>query len=92
MLQRPNKPRLPLKRALRRYWPWLACLVASGVVIFLVPGVRWPLEAPLFLVGAFVALWPVLKLDAPYSFWVVGCVLYFFVPFVIGAIIVLSQG
>jgi hypothetical protein len=56
----------------------------ASAVIFAYPGAKEhaSLMAAVFLVGAFVAMVPWLFFDAPYSFWVVACVLWFCSPFI----------
>ena len=91
MFQRSARPRLPLKRALALYWPWLSGLVVAGTLTFWTPtGYRpfGPLGLIVFFGGAFMAMWPTLKLDAPYSFWIVACLLWFCIPFVMAVVAV----
>jgi len=79
MFRSNQKLRLPLKTALRVYWPWLSGLVIAAALIFLVPPVSSHHTAMLvvFFAGALPAMWPSLAKDAPYSFWMVACVLWF---------------
>jgi hypothetical protein len=39
-----------------------------------------------FFSSAFAAMWPWLAKDAPYSFWIFACLLWFLSPFVYGLI------
>jgi len=79
MNSRNSKLRLPLRTALKLYWPWLSGVVVAGILIFCVPAVSANHTAVLgvFLAGLLPAMWPSLAKDAPYSFWVVACVLWF---------------
>ena len=79
MFQRYSGPRLPLKAALKAYWPWLLPLVLCSAVIFFVPNAsaHFELVSLLFVVSAGSAAWPWIKHDAPYSFWMFGVGLWF---------------
>jgi VIT1/CCC1 family predicted Fe2+/Mn2+ transporter len=56
----------------------------ASAVIFAYPNSKEhpTLMAAVFFVGAFVSMVPWLFFDAPYSFWVVACVLWFCSPFI----------
>jgi hypothetical protein len=79
MFRSKPKLRLPLKMALRAYWPWLGGIVIAAALIFLVPPVSSNDTAVLvvFSAGVLPAMWPCLVKDAPYTFWIVACVLWF---------------
>ena len=79
MFQRHSGPRLSLKAALKRYWLWLLPLVLCSGIIFFVPNsaAHSYLIAVLFFAAAASAGWPWFKYDAPYSFWMFACVLWF---------------
>ena len=79
MFQRHCGPRLPLKAALKAYWPWVVPLVLCSAVIFFVPNsTAHPLlVSVLFFLSAASAGWPWLRHDAPYSFWMVAVGLWF---------------
>jgi hypothetical protein len=84
MIWNLRRPRLTLRAALRSYWPWLAVQLFASAVIFTFPGFR---EHPssmgvAFFVGLFAAMIPYLFFDAPYSFWMLACLLWFCSPFV----------
>ena len=70
---------MPLKAALKKYWPWLLPLILCSAVIFFVPNsaTHVRLIATLFSVSAASAGWPWVRYDAPYSFWIFACVLWF---------------
>jgi hypothetical protein len=93
MIGNPRRTRLPLRVALRSYWPWLAALLFASAVIFAFPGAQQhpSLMAAVFFVGAFAAMIPWLFLDAPYSFWIVACVLWFCSPFIFAIVSVLFR-
>jgi hypothetical protein len=84
MIRKLRRTRLPLRQALRSYWPWLAILLFASAVIFAFPGskVHPQLMGAVFFVGIFAAMIPWLIFDAPYSFWIVACVLWFCSPFI----------
>jgi hypothetical protein len=56
----------------------------ASAVIFAYPSAKEhpSLMAAVFFVGAFVAMVPCLFFDAPYSFSVVACVMWFCSPFI----------
>jgi hypothetical protein len=91
MIANPRRPRVPLRSALRTYWPFLAVLLLTSAMIFTYLGAKEhaSLMTAIFFVGAFVAMVPWLFFDAPYSFWVVACVLWFCSPFIfaIGSVV-----
>jgi hypothetical protein len=72
------RPRIPLRSALRSYWPWLAGLVVASALVFLLPdtAAHWNCLIAIFLAAAFLAACPCLFLDAPYTFWVFACALW----------------
>jgi len=74
MFQRDSGPRLPLKAALKVYWPWMLPLVLCSAVIFFVPNAaaHFLVVSVLFVVSAASAAWPWFRHDAPYSFWMVA--------------------
>jgi hypothetical protein len=79
------------------YWPWLSGLVVASLVDFVVPGVsnHFQFGALVFFAGALMAMWPWLRLNAPYSFWIFACLLWFCLPFVyalIAAIVYVIRG
>lgn len=78
MFQRYSGPRLTLRAALERYWPWLVPLLLCSAVIFFVPNAaaHFLLVSVLFVVSAVSAGWPWLRRDAPYSFCFVAVVLW----------------
>lgn len=78
MFRRYSGPRLPLRGALKAYWPWLLPLIICSAVIFFVPNaaVHSLLVSVLFVVSAASAGWPWLRRDAPYSFCFVAVVLW----------------
>ena len=79
MFQRHSGPRLPLNTALKKYWPWILPLILCSAVIFFVPNsAAHPyLITVLFFAGGISAGWPWVRYDAPYTFWIVACVLWF---------------
>lgn len=73
MQQHNHGPRIRLGAALARDWPWLTgaalfpfYLVLSERLLAVPVGYR----SVLFPVFLLPAMWPVLKKDAPYTFWV----------------------
>jgi hypothetical protein len=86
-----RRPRLPLRAALRAYWPWFSGLVFSSALLSFWPGAvsHFQLVAIVFLASALMAGWPWLFRDAPYSFWIVGCVGWFLSPVVFAVVAVL---
>ena len=74
------RPKMPLRQALRKYWPFLLGISAFHVLMVFVPAVsnNWPLVQVLFFVAVLPAMWPSLFGSAPYSFWVVATLYWFF--------------
>jgi hypothetical protein len=70
--------RMPLRGALRSYWPWLTGLVVASALVFLLPdtAAHWNFLVAIFLAAAFLAACPCLFLDAPYTFWVFASALW----------------
>ena len=68
---RHSGPRLPLKAALKAYWPWLLPLVLCSAILFFVPNAaaHFLVVGLVFVVSAASAAWPRFRYDAPYSFW-----------------------
>jgi hypothetical protein len=80
MLQGSNKIRVPLGAAMRRYWPFLLGITLFQVLVVFVPAVssNWNVASVLFLVATLPAMYPYLFGSAPFSFWVVACLYWFF--------------
>jgi uncharacterized membrane protein len=80
----PYRARPRLGPAMRIYWPWLLPLLLTSVVIFVLHAGKDQSHVvkARFFASAFAALVPWVFLSAPYSFWVLACVLWFFTPFV----------
>jgi hypothetical protein len=80
MFQRSASPRLPLRPALRRYWPCLLGITAFHIAVVFVPGVSTApgLMQGLFFVAVLPAMWPFLFGSAAYSFWVAATLYWFF--------------
>ncbi len=68
MIANSRRSRVPLRSALRKYWPCLAVLFMASAANFAYPGAKEhpSLLAAAFFVGAFVAMVPWLFFDAPY--------------------------
>lgn len=70
-----TRTRMPLRDALKVYWPWLSGVVvvpfiwAIGSAYTQYPKAVWGLVLLLGLLGAY---WPWFGRNAPYSFWFVG--------------------
>jgi hypothetical protein len=79
---------MPLRPALRRYWPWLLGITAFHVLDVFVPSVsaNSTLMQVLFFLAALPAMWPLIFGLAPYSFWVVAA-LYWVLGFVLMGIL-----
>lgn len=79
MFYRFSRQRIPLSAALKAYWPWLSGLVSLSMALALIPDVyivpAWLIMVA-FFGSAFAAAWPWLRLDAPYSFWIVACFIW----------------
>ena len=80
MFKRGVSSRLPLSAALRRYWPFLLGITAFHFLIVFVPGMtdNRGLVTALFFAAVVPAMIPTLFGSAPYSFWVVACLYWFF--------------
>jgi Na+/serine symporter len=76
MFTRSHEPRVTLKLALSRYWPYLSGLVLFVVVAVFSPNFsdRSTFFLGMFFVSALVAMYPWLYRDAPYMFWNVACI------------------
>ena len=93
MSRRNPTPRLPLREALRVYWPWLLGLVVAAAITFFIPNPRehFSVIAVFFFCGAFMAAYPWLRLNAPYSFWVFAGVLWLILGLVFPAVAALFR-
>ena len=71
---------MPLKSALRRYWPFLLGITAFHILVVFFPAVsnNWNLVAVLFFVAVIPAMWPSTFGSAPYSFWAIASLYWFF--------------
>jgi len=80
MLQRTAKPRLPLRAAVRRYWPCLLGITAFHLVVVFVPGASTNvgLIQVLFFAALLPPMWPPIFRSAAYSFWVLAVLYWFF--------------
>jgi hypothetical protein len=80
MFQRSASPRLPLRPALKRYWPCLLGITAFHVLNVFVPGVssNSGLMQVLFFAAVLPAMWPLIFGSAAYSFWVAAALYWFF--------------
>lgn len=80
MSRRRTSPRLPLRQALQKYWPFLIGLPIFQFLVVFVPAVRKSetLLGILFFSTGLPAMWPSAFGNAPYSFWVVVCAYGFF--------------
>ncbi len=92
-----SRQRIPLRSALKSYWPWLTGLVVASALVFLLPdtAAHWNSLVAIFLAAAFLAACPCLFLDAPYTFWVFACALWLslglVIPIVKAAIVALTS-
>lgn len=78
---RKDVPRIPLGDALREYWKYLVPITTLPTAIICVVGFVqeiWSfwLMIPFFYGCGYYAMVPYRKKDAPYSFWMVACVLW----------------
>jgi len=80
MLQSSGKTRLPLGAAMRRYWPFLLGITAFQILVIFVPAVSDnPIVVSiLFIAATLPAMYPYLLGAAPFSFWAVACLYWFF--------------
>jgi hypothetical protein len=86
-----------LRPALRKYWPFLIGLPIFHAVALFGPDMKINdgVFMVLFLAAMFPAMWPATFGDAPYSFWVVAVLYWFFGFFLmalIGAVITSTIG
>jgi len=75
-----SKPKMSLGQALRIRWPFLLGITAFHLLVVFVPTVasNRQLLGALFFAAAVPASLPVLFGAAPYSFWVVASLYWFF--------------
>lgn len=70
MSRRNAKQRLPLGDALKAYWPYLSGLIVTSAVICFIASSKdhFQVVLILFFASFIMAIYPVMRLDAPYSF------------------------
>lgn len=71
--------RLPFGIAVRQYWPWLVGITLFGPAVFILSQLGEVPDTLLFVAFFAVsglAMYPCLFRDAPYTFWLLACVLY----------------
>ena len=75
-----SKARISLGQAMRRYWPFLLGITAFHILLVFVPSAaeNHALLAILFFAAVLPAMWPTAFGAAPYSFWVVASLYWFF--------------
>jgi hypothetical protein len=75
-----SKPKMSLGQALRIRWPFLLGITAFHLLVVFVPSLagNHQLLGALFFAAAVPAALPVLFGAAPYSFWVVASLYWFF--------------
>ena len=80
MIQRNAKARLPLRTALRCYWPFLLGITSFHILVVFDSAIstNQTLLLILFFVAILPAMWPYLFASAPYSFWAVAALYWFF--------------
>ncbi len=80
MLTDNSKPKMSLGQALRIRWPFLLGITVFHLLVVFVPSVaaNHNLMGALFFAAAVPAALPVLFRAAPYSFWVVASLYWFF--------------
>jgi hypothetical protein len=80
MLEGNSKTRLPLRTAMRLYWPFLLGITAFQILVIFVPPVseNRVVVSALFFMATLPAMYPYLFRNAPFSFWTVACLYWFF--------------
>jgi hypothetical protein len=80
MLSNNGKARLTLRSAMRRYWPFLLGIAVFQILVVFVPAIssNWNVVSVLFFVAILPAMYPFLFGSAPFSFWAVACLYWFF--------------
>src|SRR5687767_3930595 len=80
MLQHNPKTRLPLGLAMRRYWPFLLGITAFHILVVFAPAIsaNRNLVSILFFVAVLPAMYPYLLCSAPFSYWAVAALYWFF--------------
>ncbi len=80
MFSSSGKARLSLGPAMRRYWPFLLGITAFHILVVFVPAVssNWNVVSVLFIAAVLPAMYPSLFGTAPFSFWIVACLYWFF--------------
>ena len=75
-----NETRLSLQAAIEADWPFFFGLVTVSAFLAVFPefAQHMVVASTLLASGAFITAWPCFKKRAPYSFWVVGVVIWFF--------------
>ena len=80
MFTNENKPKMTLGQALRSRWPFLLGITIFQLLVVFVPSVatNHQLVGALFFAAAVPAALPVLFGAAPYTFWIVASLYWFF--------------
>jgi hypothetical protein len=80
MLRYDPKSRLPLGPAIRRYWPFLLGIPIFHILVVFVPAISSSsnLVSVLFLVALLPAMYPLLLGSAPFSYWAIAMLYWFF--------------
>jgi len=77
---------------MRRYWPFLLGITAFQILVVFAPAVsdNRVVVSALFFMATIPAMYPYLFGEAPFSFWAVACLYWFFgyiLMFVVKAVI-----